>query len=98
MGREWGISTAESIAWGLLSFIALIVWCRWRGTPEDEKESEASPDTEKRRTETNVASSSLSCFAADRWDKRSNKYEEELETLRVRAQQRPPQPRRRLRL
>ena len=33
--------TAERIAWGacgVLSFIALIVWCRWRGTPEDQRE------------------------------------------------------------
>ena len=29
--------TAERIAWdimGVLSFIALIAWCRWLGTPE----------------------------------------------------------------
>ena len=25
-------------AWGVLSFIALIVWCRWEGTPEDQRE------------------------------------------------------------
>ena len=31
------MSTAERIAWGLLSFIVLIVWLRWRGTVEDEK-------------------------------------------------------------
>jgi len=32
--------TAERIAWsiwGVLSFIALIVWCRWRGTPQDQR-------------------------------------------------------------
>ena len=26
-------------AWRLLSFIALIAWCRWRGTPEDQGEA-----------------------------------------------------------
>ena len=33
--------TAERIvwgAWGVLSFIALIAWCRWAGTPEDQRE------------------------------------------------------------
>ena len=33
--------TAERIAWGacgVLSFIALIAWCRWQGTPEDQRE------------------------------------------------------------
>ena len=31
------MSTAERIAWGLLSFILLIVWLRRRGTPEDQR-------------------------------------------------------------
>jgi hypothetical protein len=34
--------TAERIAWGacgVLSFIALIAWCRWRGTPLDQEMS-----------------------------------------------------------
>ena len=33
--------TAERLAWGacgVLCFIALIVWCRWRGTPDDQRE------------------------------------------------------------
>jgi hypothetical protein len=33
--------TEERIAWGacgVLSFIALIAWCRWQGTPEDQRE------------------------------------------------------------
>jgi len=34
------MSTAERIAWGLLSFIALIVWLRWEGTPEDQNKDE----------------------------------------------------------
>jgi hypothetical protein len=34
------MTTTERLAWGLLSFIALIVWCRWRGTPEDQKKDE----------------------------------------------------------
>jgi hypothetical protein len=33
------MSTAERIAWGLLSLIGL----RWRGTPEDQKKRKASP-------------------------------------------------------
>jgi hypothetical protein len=35
--------TAERIAWGawgVLSFIALIAWCRWRGTPQDQEKDE----------------------------------------------------------
>jgi hypothetical protein len=43
------LSIAESIAWGLLSFIALIAWCRWRGTPEDQGEVKP-PSTPKKRT------------------------------------------------
>jgi hypothetical protein len=43
------MSTAERIAWGLLSLIVLIVWLRWRGIPEDEK-SEASQGAERART------------------------------------------------
>src|SRR5215470_20040504 len=43
-----------------------------------------------------VPSSRLSSFAADQTDKRSNKYEEELEVPRGRPEQRPPAPRRRL--
>jgi hypothetical protein len=38
------MSPAERIiwgAWGLVSFIALIVWLRWMGTPEDHKKDEA---------------------------------------------------------
>jgi hypothetical protein len=31
------MNTAERIAWGLLSFIALIVLLRWLGTPEDQQ-------------------------------------------------------------
>ena len=37
------MSAAEGLAWelrGLLSFIALIAWCRWRGPPEDQKRIE----------------------------------------------------------
>jgi hypothetical protein len=32
------MSTAERVAWGLLSFIVLIGWLRWRGTPRSKKE------------------------------------------------------------
>ena len=34
------LGTAERIALGLLSFIALIAWCRWRGTPEHQQKDE----------------------------------------------------------
>ena len=30
------MSTAERIAVGVLSLIALIGWCRWRANPEDQ--------------------------------------------------------------
>ena len=35
------MNTAERIAWGVwgvLSFIGLIAWLRWEGTPEDKEE------------------------------------------------------------
>jgi hypothetical protein len=37
---ELSIDTAERIALGLLSFIALIAWCRWRGTPEHQQKDQ----------------------------------------------------------
>jgi hypothetical protein len=37
-----GLGTAVKIALGLLSFIALIAWCRWRGTPEDQEQDDAA--------------------------------------------------------
>jgi hypothetical protein len=43
--------TAERIArgvLGVLSFIALVVWCRWRGTPEDQREVKP-PELPKRK-------------------------------------------------
>jgi hypothetical protein len=36
------MTTAERVVWGLLSFIGLIVWLRWRGTPEDQKPPEVT--------------------------------------------------------
>jgi hypothetical protein len=42
------MSTAERIAWGLLSFIALIVWLRWCGPLQDEKDVER-PQVSQRR-------------------------------------------------
>jgi hypothetical protein len=42
------LNTAERIALGLLSFIALIVWCRWRGPPQDQKKDEP-PQVPKER-------------------------------------------------
>jgi hypothetical protein len=32
-----GLGTADRIALGVLSLIGLIVWCRWRGAPDDQK-------------------------------------------------------------
>jgi hypothetical protein len=40
LGQRNKMSTAERIVWGLLSFIALIAWLRWEGTPEDQKKDE----------------------------------------------------------
>jgi hypothetical protein len=34
------LNTAERIAWGLLSFIGLIVYLRWEGPWEDQKKRE----------------------------------------------------------
>jgi len=45
--------TAERIArgvLGVLSFIALIVWCRWRGTPQDQEKDEPAQGAGKKRT------------------------------------------------
>ena len=43
MELSFDADTAERFArgvWGLLSFIALIAWCRWRGTPEHQQKDE----------------------------------------------------------
>jgi hypothetical protein len=43
--------TAERIAWGIwgvLSFIALIAWCRWRGTPQDQEKDELAQVPKRR--------------------------------------------------
>jgi len=47
------VNTAERIAWGLLSFIALIVWLRWEGPWEDQKKDELpeEPKERERRAE-----------------------------------------------
>ena len=42
------LNTAERIAWGLLSFIALIVYLRWEGPLEDQKKDEP-PEKPKER-------------------------------------------------
>jgi len=47
MGRS-EMTTAERIAWGLLSLIVLIVWLRWRGTAQDQKK-DGPPQLPKRR-------------------------------------------------
>jgi hypothetical protein len=61
------LTTIERIAWGLLSFIALIVYLRWEGSREVQKVPK-----ERERQSRN-----------DRTDKLSNKYAEELDTLRL---------------
>jgi hypothetical protein len=43
-----GMTTAERIVVGVLSLIALIAWCRWRGTPQDQKKDEP-PEVPKER-------------------------------------------------
>ena len=43
-----GMSPAERIALGVLSLIALIGWCRWRGTPDDQGKVR-SPKVPKKR-------------------------------------------------
>jgi hypothetical protein len=35
------LSAAERIALGVLSLIALIGWCRWRGIPQDRNKAES---------------------------------------------------------
>ena len=44
------MSTAERIAWGLLSFIALIVWLRWEGTPRRIKRKMSLLRCRRKRT------------------------------------------------
>jgi hypothetical protein len=48
------VNTAERIAWGLLSFITLIVYLRWVGPWEDQKKDEPSqePKEIERQAET----------------------------------------------
>ena len=49
--------TAERIAWdawGVLSFIALIVWLRWEGTWEDQKKDEPPPEPTEKEHQTGV--------------------------------------------
>jgi hypothetical protein len=44
------LSTAERIALGLLSFVALIVYLRWEGPPQDQDKYEP-PEVPKRQAE-----------------------------------------------
>ena len=53
---ELSLEDAERIiwsAWGVLSFIALIVYLRWAGTPEDQGKGEPPkvPKERERQTE-----------------------------------------------
>lgn len=53
--RRNAMSTAESIAWGVwgvLSFIFLIVYLRWVGTPEEQKDE--PPEEPKRQAENDL--------------------------------------------
>jgi hypothetical protein len=54
------MSTAERIAWGLLSLIALIGWLRWRGTPEDQDKVNPPQVPKGRAREENPPSSKTS--------------------------------------
>jgi len=36
------LNTAGRIAWGLVSFIVLIVWLRWEGPVDDQRKDERS--------------------------------------------------------
>jgi len=62
------MGTTEWIALGLL-IIALIGWLRWGGSTLGSKAFQYA------KQETSEASTGLSSFAADRTDKRSNKYD-----------------------
>jgi hypothetical protein len=42
------LNTAERIVWGLLSFIALIVYLRWAGPPDDQKKDEPPHEPNER--------------------------------------------------
>jgi hypothetical protein len=42
------VNTAERIVWGLLSFIALIVYLRWEGPWEDQKKDEPPQESKER--------------------------------------------------
>jgi hypothetical protein len=46
-----GMSPAERFALGLLSFIGLIVYLRWRGPPEDQKKKDVPPKAPRRKAE-----------------------------------------------
>jgi len=46
------LGTAERLALGLLSFIALISWCRWRGTSEDQEKDEPALAPKRRERHT----------------------------------------------
>jgi hypothetical protein len=41
------LTTAERIAWGAWSFIMLIAYLRWCGSPEDQKEVSPPAESEK---------------------------------------------------
>jgi len=53
----WSSEHVERIAWGawgLLSFIALIVWLRWAGPPEDQKKDEPPEEPKDRDRQAGV--------------------------------------------
>jgi hypothetical protein len=77
--------TLTQSALGLLSFVLLIVWLRWGAYQKNKRVMGlARPRREvNARQETRLTSSRPSSFAADCLDKRSNKYAEELDMLRL---------------
>jgi hypothetical protein len=74
------MSTAERIAWGLLSLIVLIALLRWLGTPEDQqklKPPQVPKEKERRweRADQSVGSerASISLARSERWSARSRR-------------------------
>jgi hypothetical protein len=48
------LSTVERLALGVFSLIGLIVWCRWRGAPYDQKKDEPAQVLQGRKPPNSV--------------------------------------------
>jgi hypothetical protein len=48
------LSTIERLALGVFSLIGLIVWCRWRGAPDDQKKDEPAQVLQGRKPPNSV--------------------------------------------